>query len=760
MESNRLISNEYYSLSELFSTSNRKVIVPDFQRDYCWGDKTHGETKDSDIVSGFLDTLLEEFHNNLISNVLLGKIDVYEHPKDHIYLTDGQQRITTLYLLMGMLFRKAVDDDLKDKLRRCLISNFEDNRDDKELYLQYAIRESTVFFLLDLVKEFFLKKTPIEKYRDGNRVKRKKKTIDKEGNLLSYSIKIQPWFFNEYGLDPSIISMISALEIIDKKLSSLGNISEFTKFILCNVKIQYYEIQNKKHGEERFVIINTTGRSLTVSENVKPILLGNIDKPNFAKYWEERNTYFWKNKRNDEIIADNGVNDFLIWCFQIEGKFNEVEIIKNSKELLKMNKNREFLESIHKHFNSLNKLVYHLKEEKFQNQFKFINDSKHVQSVLDLRDLSKDKLQNVLLPLLSFISKFENESEGAYQFLRRLRRNYFDWKWDDRKQNYVNWCYVLQIVEKSDSPRLCIVYDKPFEKIPKVELPTSIWYNDEEKIKDILKEIHHREILEWEDHSDFMGDISFLFKTSLKKNDDINIPSFDSNSAINFDKIQKIYVNYQCTIDLIKSEESAKMNPHLANTFRLFRLFIGCNKVEHIKKCSWIFEGVLFSTLNRVHLFKIEYMKLLNSNDLFSSCISFIKQRVGEELIFDLDDFKVEKFIKAWLTLKVFYANKEAVLLPFYDGNETGVAAYINRDDNRLVKTEPFSFENSVCGFGVKSGRGGGSCVQTAREHLWCKPNIIDTPFSGIAFENEDRTMEQIEENKNAIESIMKLITH
>ena len=47
-----LINTREYSLSQLFSTSNRRVIIPDFQRDYCWGDKTHGEKHNSDIVSG------------------------------------------------------------------------------------------------------------------------------------------------------------------------------------------------------------------------------------------------------------------------------------------------------------------------------------------------------------------------------------------------------------------------------------------------------------------------------------------------------------------------------------------------------------------------------------------------------------------------------------------------------------------------------------------------------------------------------------
>ena len=102
----KLISNEYYSLSEIFATSNRKIIIPDFQRDFCWGDQTHGAPPYIDIVTGFLENLIEEYKSNKQSDLFLGKIDAYEHPINHIYLTDGQQRLTTLYLIIGMLYKK------------------------------------------------------------------------------------------------------------------------------------------------------------------------------------------------------------------------------------------------------------------------------------------------------------------------------------------------------------------------------------------------------------------------------------------------------------------------------------------------------------------------------------------------------------------------------------------------------------------------------------------------------------------------------
>ncbi len=514
MENNKLISNEYYSLSELFSTPNRKIIIPDFQRDYCWGDKTHGEKRDSDIVSGFLDTLMEEFENNKESEILLGKIDVYQNPKDNIYLTDGQQRITTLYLLIGMLYRKLEKTEFKEKLKSCLISDFEENTDDKEPYLQYSVRESTVFFLRDLVNEFFLK----------------------QGIINVSDMCKQPWYFKEYDFDPSIFSMIKAMEIIETKFKNEKDLESFSKFIIDQVKIQYYDVQDKSHGEERFVIINTTGKSLSVSENVKPILLGNIDALSYAQQWEDRETYFWKNRNKDkELIADDGVNDFLKWCFQIENKIEDFDIINKSKELLKKDKNLNFLDAVKNHFNSLITLIEYLDNEKFQQQFKFINDSNKVKTLLGLRGMSNDRLTNVLIPMLSFMSKYNDDKEGAYQFLRRLRKNYFDYKWKDRNKNYIDWRYILQIIKDSDTPINCLNFDRPFEKIVTLDFPKSIWYNDEEKIKNQLKANHQPDITEWEDHPDFMGDLSALLEIADDKTDCNNLATYyDTYNKIQF----------------------------------------------------------------------------------------------------------------------------------------------------------------------------------------------------------------------------------
>lgn len=114
-----------YTLSELFS-GERKIIIPDLQRDYCWGDEVHTENK-IELVSDFTTNLIQSFEQEQCNKLNLGLIYGYESLESHIQLCDGQQRITTLYLLIGMLNKKVEGNPF----RKLLISDYEYLKDDK-----------------------------------------------------------------------------------------------------------------------------------------------------------------------------------------------------------------------------------------------------------------------------------------------------------------------------------------------------------------------------------------------------------------------------------------------------------------------------------------------------------------------------------------------------------------------------------------------------------------------------------------------------
>lgn len=313
-------TGEKYTLADLFS-GERRIIIPDLQRDYCWGDNTNRKSSGEigELVSDFVNNLIKLYDESKEQDKLnLGLFYGYEIPVNHIQLCDGQQRLTTLFLLLGML------NKMSGKFQKHLISDYEYEQDDKEPYLNYAIRETSIYFLSDLVFHFFISNT------------------DKVAK-----IKEADWYFSDYDLDPSIQSMINALSKIETLLSSKNQewAASFGDWVLNKLTFIYVDMQNRKNGEETYVVINTTGEPLSTTQNLKPLVIQetneSFDNARFSakgengenlaidKCWEQVETWFWQRRKGDNDTADAGFAEFLRWVYMIEQ--HKVELPENEQ---------------------------------------------------------------------------------------------------------------------------------------------------------------------------------------------------------------------------------------------------------------------------------------------------------------------------------------------------------------------------------------------------------------------------------------------
>lgn len=420
MKKNKInfISGETYTLSELFS-GDRKIIVPDLQRDYCWRDSVPKKGR-KELVSGFIKTLIEQFNSKDKSGVLnLGLIYGYEAPANHIQLCDGQQRITTLYLLVGMLNKKAGNNQFK----KYLISDYEYQNDDKEPYLQYSIRDTSLYFLSDLVCNFFI---------TGNDNKSYVEKCDE--------IKGCSWYFNEYNLDPSIQSMIRAIIIIDNILSDKTKewCREFGLFLLTDLSFMYYDLENRKNGEETFVVINTTGEPLSNTQNLKPLVIMEPSNANYqredekgdihslAEDWEEIETWFWNNRSNDNDTADAGFNEFLRWITMLNSNEDELRKILSEGTCTFPTSKIPFVE-IYSYWKSV-KFLFESWDNEVGKGF-----SKSFISPTINHELNENKAINqidcfILLPMIAYCKRWnikdfcDRNTLRLYQFLLNLTR--------------------------------------------------------------------------------------------------------------------------------------------------------------------------------------------------------------------------------------------------------------------------------------------------------------------------------------------------
>ena len=696
-QNNTLQSGNEYTLSTLFQGKN-KIIIPDLQRDYCWGDRAWDkDAKDyTELVSGFLGNLIESYKEDKDKKQTLGLIYGYENPRYHIQLCDGQQRITTLFLILGVINRKT-----DNNFQQFLISE-DELEDDKEPYLQYAIRESTLYFLSDLVCEYFLKS---------------------EKDISSDKIKASHWYFSEYDLDATVRSMLSAIETIEKEFKELTDFdyNEFGNFLVNNLQMLYYDMGNRTQGEETFVVINTTGEPLSATENLKPIIIGNITDESSRKKasdeWEEREEWFWKNRKKEEATSDAGMNQFFVWYWQI--RFLQERTWKNKKsyplnprelfvkkpktddeneENPEIDKWEESLktETIHNYFNAFKKLVEISSEDRMAKVLKTIKNEDISTSWFRGADL------HIVLPLIAYLNKF-TKPQLFYEFVRRIRKNHFDEK--RKRGNFVDWRHIIQIIEFSDIEEDVFLFKTKsnetiqFKNISNVELKE--WYTKDEQSKNVLKQQYKLEIEHWEDHIDLMGDLTPLWEANESR-------------EYTYNNLKEVYDNFELLYNCY-DEGKSEENPILSNYVRLYRALSEKERLTKPYNTSGM-KGAWFSWIDSndngyFSYLKDEYFLSLFRTEkglILSSVKSKIKGILPQEVTFLNDEnFNAINHLKIWLLIKVLKAEKDQKLLAFYDGrggitNGNGFASYDDSSKNKLNKELPFSIGNSICGYAVK----------------------------------------------------------
>ncbi|NIJ45145.1 hypothetical protein FHR24_001584 [Wenyingzhuangia heitensis] len=520
-----LTSGESYSLSQFFSGSY-SIVIPDMQREYCWP-SVISRTNNKNLVENFVKDLLSTDKNEAIQ---LGLLYAYESPKNDMQLCDGQQRVTTLYLFLGYMYSLVKNDKVSQEIKDFLISNnsFKPNR------LKYAIRETTLHFLSDLVAMFLSPKKITDNVK------------------TSGYIKNQEWYFNEYNLDPSIKNILQALDVFDKFKMELD--ASFASFLLHKIEFLFFDMVNRTYGEEQFVVLNTTGEPLTKTENLKPQFLGDLDDGEkvdhnhtktklryYADLWEDWETFFWHNKHSEHKTADKGFNEFLRWIYILEkvstndkidsekDKYNKAQIAlaDNNFDIFDLEDDKiQILNTIQKYFTALKILCL---DDDIKKRFLF----------------NQQPLAQILvfefLPLLYFIKEFDEKIESINY--SRLKQFFKSRAKDDNisKASITTSIRAVQIVKKMKQADEKDIANYASYK----EVASETILNKLEIFKfDILRELENRKDAEdafWqaENYNTTQGNIAFLFFSQQRKNriEDLSIELFDLDE---FKKVKNI----------------------------------------------------------------------------------------------------------------------------------------------------------------------------------------------------------------------------
>jgi uncharacterized protein with ParB-like and HNH nuclease domain len=326
------------TISDLLSC-DAIYVIPNYQRQYSWA---------AEELEELWNDLYEAFSNNKDECYFLGSVVVVDDNKSHHEIVDGQQRITTIMVMLNVLL-KTFPDINKDsteilrgnqsKLKKLVFFDEEINR----LQLQSDPNYDTIF------------KNVIIKPANYDDLEYPSQSALKQNNpepKYKYAAK---YFYDRF-------------KQLQQELGdeTLGN---FVNYILFKTNIIKIICNNQSFAIKLFLVLNDRGMELSVSDIVKSYIL---DKYSNDRYDDnDRNVFNANWKHIEDICNNNGIttSDFLVLFEYYKLRSNPKrqvtdelkKIIQDSEINALTSEMRQFADNYQSIFVSTDKTIYSLR---------------------------------------------------------------------------------------------------------------------------------------------------------------------------------------------------------------------------------------------------------------------------------------------------------------------------------------------------------------------------------------------------------------
>ena len=258
------------------------VIVPKLQRDYAQG-REHDPA-----IEQIRNSLIDEIYSSVTENKALVLNFIYgEKDDDKFVPVDGQQRLTTLFLLHWYVFEKSGFTDGLERLKG----------------FSYETRDTSRRFcenICDLA-------------------------IDFSKETVSEQIEECYWFTGNFAMDPTIKSMLVVMDTLHNRFRNVEDIDSVKKTLTddnCPISFLWLEMPNFQQTSDLYIKMNARGKLLSDFEIFKAKLqnsyildrlLGeNSDEKDrilfISKYNNEYAEFFYKLFQSE---YDNALMDFI-----------------------------------------------------------------------------------------------------------------------------------------------------------------------------------------------------------------------------------------------------------------------------------------------------------------------------------------------------------------------------------------------------------------------------------------------------------------
>lgn len=256
MEQNKTeYKGERLSFFKIFSLKNFKLVIPIIQRDYAQG-RTNDDTKE--IRTDFLDALFKYLQENIPNRDLdfvYGTLQKGEDKDERVRFIplDGQQRLTTLFLLHWFLYQISEEEELKARFQAKLL-------DGEKSQFTYETRQSSIDFCDALMKAKV----------DMSKLLIIKDKCDNDVPSLSETLKNEHWYYRIWNNDPTVQSMLVMLDAIYQKFN--GKKEFFARLMDESnpiITFIFMDLKEYKLTDDLYIKMNSRGKPLTKFENFK-----------------------------------------------------------------------------------------------------------------------------------------------------------------------------------------------------------------------------------------------------------------------------------------------------------------------------------------------------------------------------------------------------------------------------------------------------------------------------------------------------------
>ena len=318
-----------YTIHELFCEGDVGYFcIPEIQRDYVWGEEqvtpfvqsiVNSIKKETpDIPKGIPESHKKQYQEFLaqLTRYNIGFIYAYfdQSIPNRFFLVDGQQRLTTLYLVLAVLAAKD------EKCREIFKSRYfrSESRGGSfmandfrscQLKVDYKVRETshTVLqhLIFDLLSAEECQKEFVREILAGN--------WKWEGERQHFPA----WWQRRFADDLTVRSLFANSSCIARLITERCGIDPLEMFtwIEEGVEVWYFDTALSQQGEELYVYMNSRGEQLNYNENRRAACLSlceTSEKRNqLSLDWDNllQNRY-WA-QRGDNPSADKGLDMFL-----------------------------------------------------------------------------------------------------------------------------------------------------------------------------------------------------------------------------------------------------------------------------------------------------------------------------------------------------------------------------------------------------------------------------------------------------------------